>query len=272
MLTAEMKDRCTRLIEVGFAERRRQLKGEISLIYEKMAARGMGGSGHMISLLHALIQRELEIRGVLIWENIVRVHKVMGSPIFDASPTEFKNEFSLYISKVYEELTPVLKDMVSGAPRCDLLNLDDKLKYIIKKHDVEIDLYVDSLKQLKERGDTAAPQYNFYGNVGAVQTGASSAANVIQNLGQEDRNELITALELVKESLTTIQEIGEARRVELIEIAQECLQQSNTGSPNNTKLMAMLNLLGITVQSFASAQPAYQALKAALIPLGITLP
>jgi hypothetical protein len=274
MLTSEMTDRCKRLIEVGFSERRRQLEGEISRIYQIMASKGMGGSGYMISQLYELLQRELEIRAVLIWENIVRVHKLMGSTISDASDADFKDAFRLYVSKAHEELTPILKDIVSGAPRCDLLTLDKKLAFVIEKHDIEIDLYFDSLKQTKESDDSLkpSPQYNFYGTVGAVQTGSYSAANIVQHLGQEDKKELIAALELVKEQLATLQGMTTDKRNELIEIAQECLQQSISATPNNTKLMTMLNLLGVTVQSFASAQPAYHALKAALIPLGISLP
>jgi hypothetical protein len=114
--------------------------------------------------------------------------------------------------------------------------------------------------------------YHFHGSVGSVQTGANSVANVVQNLGAEDRASLLAALQQVKEALSVAPSIAETERQKLLEKAEECSSQMAAESPNNTELLTTLNVLGTAIQSIASAQPAYQVLKIALLPLGITLP
>ena len=101
----------------------------------------------------------------------------------------------------------------------------------------------------------------------------ASSANIIQNLGAKDREALISCARFqLESSCRAFKDMTERKRSELGEIVEECIQQSASQTPNNTKLFTLLNILGITVQSIASAQPAYQALKTALIPLGIMLP
>lgn len=114
--------------------------------------------------------------------------------------------------------------------------------------------------------------YNFYGAVGSVQTGANATANVVQNLGADDRASLLSAIQQVRDALSNSPSVGEQQRSELLEIADECASQMTASAPNNTKLLTMFNVLGTAIQSIASAQPAYQALKGAILPLGITLP
>ena len=114
--------------------------------------------------------------------------------------------------------------------------------------------------------------FNFHGNVGSVQTGANAIANVVQNLGADERTALVSALQQVKEAIGIAPSLAEPRRQEILKVAHECSSQIESESPNDTKLLAMFNVLGTTIQSIASAQPAYQALKTALFAIGITLP
>jgi hypothetical protein len=55
---------------------------------------------------------------------------------------------------------------------------------------VEIDLYIEYVTTQKEE-IAVPPRYNFYGNVGAVQTGANALANVVQNLSEGDKTALM---------------------------------------------------------------------------------
>ena len=276
MIAPLIKERCNRLVEVRLAERRKQLEAEIHQVDAKAAAAGMYGSGNRIMQLHKLLSRELEIRTVLSWEDMVRVHRVLGSARTETLAKDFKEEIASYARQAYDELSKRLSQILKNAPPNVKLSLDEDFSLSIDKHNIEIDLYVDSLSIRSETAAgasvTAAQQYNFYGNVGAVQTGSSSSANIIQNLGPEDRQALISALSSVREQLASIQDMTERKQTELREIVEECIQQSTSQTPNNTKLFTLLNILGITVQSIASAQPAYQALKTALMPLGIMLP
>ena len=276
MIDPEMKERFDRLIEVQLNERRKQIPGEISRINASAASRGMYNSSVPLVNIFELLSRETEIRVILAWESLVRVHRLFGSIMGDSLRADFKEEIKSQALIAHSELSTVLNQILEKSPIKSVnLNLDETLKASLNKHDIEIDLYFDSLeKKVIATGVSASVphQYNFYGNVGAVQTGANSSANVVQNLGQDDKHVLVEALTQVNEALETIRDMAENKRDELMEMVKECIEISNSQNPNNTKLLTMLNVIGITVQSYASAQPAYQALKAALIPLGITLP
>ena len=131
----------------------------------------------------------------------------------------------------------------------------------------------DSLSTPQVQGATPMTHINnFYGNVGSVQTGANAVANVVQNLDANERTSLATALQQFKEAIGIEPSLTESQRRELLEITQRCTSQIGSESPNDTKLLDMFNVLGITIQSIASAQPAYQALKTTFLALGITLP
>lgn len=114
--------------------------------------------------------------------------------------------------------------------------------------------------------------YNFYGNVGSVQTGANAIANVVQNLSVDERASLAAALQQFKEAIGIAPSLTEPERQKLLEIAQECTSEIGSDSPNDTKLFNMFMILGTAIQSIASAQPAYQVLKTAFLAFGITLP
>ncbi|MFA6310400.1 MAG: hypothetical protein WCV99_10550 [Sterolibacterium sp.] len=114
--------------------------------------------------------------------------------------------------------------------------------------------------------------FNFQGTVGSVQTGANAVANVVQNLGADERTALVSALQQVKEAIGIAPSLPEPQRRELLEIAHECSSQLESESPNDTQFLNMFNVLGTTIQSIAGVQPAYQVLKTALLAVGITLP
>lgn len=143
---------------------------------------------------------------------------------------------------------------------------------VLAKHEIEVDLYVDSLQRPGEHDMTPSSTYNFYGHIGTVQTGAHAVASTVQNLGAEGKSVLADALVKVLEALQAATSIHEQQKAELVEMAKEAQQQLTSAKPNNTKLLTTFNVLATAMQGIASAQPAYQALKLAVLPLGITLP
>lgn len=112
----------------------------------------------------------------------------------------------------------------------------------------------------------------FNGNVGSVQTGANAVANVVQNLGANERASLATALQQFRGAIEIEPSLTEPERQKLLEIAQECTSEISSESPDDTKLLQIFNVLGTTIQALASAPAAYQVLKASFIACGIDLP
>lgn len=269
-----MQTRFERLIEVRIAERRKQFPIELGQIDAQANASGMFHSSRRILQSQQAHERELEVRTILAWESLVRVHRTFGCPVPDTLRDDLKTEMHKRIDEAFSELSGSLDERTKKSQLNMSVSLADAHAAVTSKHDIEVDLYVDSLSiSHPEQGALAMMQnYNFYGTVGSVQTGANSIANVVQNLGPDDRVALQAALQQVREALSNAPSVGEQQRRELLEIADECSSQMATESPNNTKLLTMFNVLGIAIQSIASAQLAYQALKGAVLPLGITLP
>ena len=150
--------------------------------------------------------------------------------------------------------------------------LTETAKLSKEKHNIEIDLYVDSLRETGKEALPPRATYHFYGSVGAVQSGANAYANVVQHLADSDKQEIINALNEVKLAVQNASKKSEREIHELIEIVDDSIDELAKSNPNNTKLRACFDVLSGSIQAIASAGPAYHALKSALLPLGIMLP
>ena len=173
--------------------------------------------------------------------------------------------FTNYLASNHTELAAQLAEGAARFGGGMKVDLAEGYASAQRKHTVEIDLYFDSLASTVASGASVSANYNFYGNIGSFQTGPNSVANVVQNLAATDRDALDAALRQVAEALTAATSLPDKQRTELTEIAVECQTLMESPSPNNTKLLTMFNVLATAVQSIASAQPAYQALKLAQI-------
>ena len=256
------------------AERKKLFSLELSQVHSQAAARGMLNSSVWINQIQQAHERELEVRAIIAWESLVRVHRIFGQPMINSLRNNLKGEIHRRIDQLMIELTTSLDDRTHRSGVNISASLLDAHRAVTEKHDIEVDLYVDSLsiKDEEKTNGAVMQHYNFYGAVGSVQTGANVTANVIQNLDPDDRASLSSAIQQVRDVLSNVSTLGVQERRELLEIVDECMLQMSTSTPNNTKLFTMFNVLGIAIQSIASAQPAYQALKAAVLTLGITLP
>ena len=272
MLDQTMQNRITKLVEVKFTERRRQFPIELVQIDSQAAMRGMFHSSVRVQQTQQAHERELEVRAVLAWESLVRVHRILGQPLSETLRDDLKIEIRRHIDDALNELVGSLDERVKKSGVNLSVSLDEAHHAVIDTHEIEVDLYVDSLTTAIEDTKAVTQNYNFYGTVGSVQTGANASANVIQNLGSEDRGALVSAIQQVRDAIANSSFTREQQRKELLEIADDCTSQIAASSPNNTKLLTMFTVLGTAIQSIASAQPAYQALKVAVLPLGITLP
>ena len=275
MLDSILLDRLKSLTDVALTERRSQVPMEIMHVNDEANKRGMFHSSMRLLQIHAVYAREVAIRAQLVWQSLVRVHRTLGSQMTDSVRSDLKDAIKDYATSIHSELSGLLEETYRGSSiQMGKVTLDDARDLAIAKHLAEVDVYVDSL--LTARNSSGATSlsgtYNFYGPVGAVQTGASAVANVVQTLSNEDRASLRTALAQVNAALDASSSIPEVKRAELTSIAIECRHEVDASNPNSMKLMALLVVLGTTIQTIASARPAYEALKAAVLPLGINLP
>ena len=94
--------------------------------------------------------------------------------------------------------------------------------------------------------------------------------NISYSLDAGERDVLVRALDLVKESLATGEHVGV--REEISELIEEARAEVGKPKPNGMRLQSVLTGIAGAIQTAGSLQPAYQALKAALLPLGVFLP
>lgn len=277
LLSKKFADYVSRLTEVQFVERRKLFPREIEVLKNKAVARGVLHSGWTLNAMREAFEREIEIRAVIVWQNMVRVYRTLSSSYNSNLAEDFKNYFREQMKKVVGELDPEYfkNDRSLDISTRDGFTLWTSLNQTIAKHEIEIDLFVDSLvkiKPSKESEHLTPQQYYFYGNVGAVQTGPQASANIVQNVGAKEKEALLEALKQVEKALSTIPGLSSQGKEELMATVGECKSEIQSEKPNNTKLRSLLGAVGTAVQSVATAGTVYQTLKSALVPFGITLP
>jgi hypothetical protein len=98
--------------------------------------------------------------------------------------------------------------------------------------------------------------FNFYSPVGAVQTGPSATANVVQTINPSDKETLLKALETVKRGLVDIDALPAHPKKEIIELVDEAHVEVNKSTPNGTRLGSILQGIATAIQTaVAYSQP-----------------
>ena len=276
MLDNKVSDLVDRMTRVQFNERQGQLQHDIALAQSQMAARGLGRSGAIVQRVYELCSRDVEIRTLLIWQTLVRVLSQVGVRYLDDLARDLKQEIRKYLSSILDYPNDCLQKIVQQIGIGMATSLSDVREQALMKVDAEIDLFVLSLLRQTEarqgKTESAGQIFNFYSPIGAIQTGPSATANVVMNLSPRDREALREALERVKEGLSIVEHLPGHPKEEVLDLVEEAKTEVGKPRPNGMRLGSVLMAVGTAIQTVGSLQPAYQALKAALLPLGIPLP
>ena len=276
MLDNKITDLVDRMTRVQFNERQGQLQRDIALAQSQMVARGLGRSGAIVQRVYELCSRDVEIRTLLIWQTLVRVLSQVGVRYSDDLAADLKQEIRKYLSSILEHPNDCLQKIVQQIGIGMATSLSDVREQALMKVDAEIDLFVLSLLRQTEaregKTESSGQIFNFYSPIGAIQTGPSATANVVMNLSHLDREALREALERVKEGLSIVEDLPGHPKEEVLDLVEEAKTEVGKPRPNGMRLGSVLMAVGTAIQTVGSLQPAYQALKAALLPLGIPLP
>lgn len=275
MLSPKLTERVNRLLDIQLTERRHILDAEIETAKSMHNARGMLRSGAYVKYIQNICIRELEVRGVLTWQALVRVMTLLGDEPNAHMSSDLKNYLESRVHSSCEELIGNLSRNLFDIMPLESVPLTPARDHVVEKHEIEIDLYVDAAETNRNAAEmkrNMTANYNFYGSVGSVQSGDGATANVVQNLGPGEREALIQALNLASDALNVAVGIAPGKRAELVAVVKEAADELNNATPNNTKLHSLLTVIGTTIQSLASAPAAYAALKTTLLPFGIVLP
>jgi hypothetical protein len=273
MLDSKLTELAGKMIKTQLDERTEQLARDISQAQAEATMRGMGRSGAVLQMVYDICARDIGLRALIVWQNLLRVLSEAGVQSSEGLVNDLKEEVSKYRDAIYSEPYNSLQKVIQNVGVRVDLSLTDALERAITKVNTEAELFALKLQRYVEmQGNQSSPVFNFYSPVGAVQTGPSAIASVVQNLGAEDRKAILDALQLVRKGLDAVETLPALPKEEIVDLAAETQAELDKAKPNNTRLRTSLVAIATAIQTVANLQPAYQAIKTALLPLGISLP
>lgn len=113
------------------------------------------------------------------------------------------------------------------------------------------------------------PVMVFNGPVGAVQTGANATAHVQQNWELANSEALVDALQKLRLSVTDEAQLDSNMKDDLVQRIDQTQLELKAEKPSKARLLAYLAGIGAVVQTVGSAQPAFEAVRAAAQALGL---
>lgn len=276
MLDRKVVELTDGLIQSQFAERRKRLADELLAVAEQCNARRMFHSGDHVRRVVEICQREIEVRGLIVYNAHTRVLSQLAIEPYPELSQDLKGRLS-YFLPLGDDYAVAPKDLSKrlGLQSRPETGMGEARDHVLAKLGTEIDLYLETLaRRKKERDDRAdgTPIYNIYGAVGAFQTGSGSSATVVQHIDSHDKETLQQALCAVREALSRLSDTQDFPKKEIIEIVDDAHAELSKPSPNRVKLTSMLTTVGDTIRLMGSMNSAYQLLKTALLPFGITMP
>jgi hypothetical protein len=232
--------------------------------------------GHLWLYLMERYAQEVGRRADVIWRNLHRAHNSKGAPYSYRLRHDLREEFRAQIDSVLSDLSPRFQTDMKDAPRAATqrswnAQLGDAQDRELARYEAEIEHYVASLETTRARGAEPTASYVVHGNVGAIVSGAGASANVVQNIATDQREALLKALELVKQTIGAAPDLVDTDRAELIDLAEEAAAEVSKEKPNGRRLGFALQSLTAAVQGIASGPGAYEVLRAAAAAIGVLL-
>ncbi len=267
MFSDEFLDRFQRSIRTEEANRARSIGADVLRVVSAGSANGTLQSGATVLQLTRLYEQELDIRVTLRWRIAVRI---LRDTRF-GSDGDLRSDLKSLMHGEVDRVRSVLEQELNGhlqKYKMRPVSLEARAREALERHELEVDMYMDA-KGRDTDHQQAAPTYNFYGAVGAVQLGPSSVAHVTQNLGAEDKERLLSAIQAVEDVLQQARQLSDLHRNELLQIASEARDCLQSETPNSTKLRMSLEVLSNAVQGIASGGAAYEALRSAMTIVGM---
>jgi len=225
----------------------------------------------VVQKTYDLCAHDMETRALIIWQTLVNVLSDLGIEPSETLAVDLKDELLKHATAIYSYPYECLQQIVRNVG-IGVADLTEARDLAIEKVKVKIDLFALSLlRRAAAQSKSSQPIFNIYSSVGAIQTGPAATANVFMPISPQEREALLDALELVKNSLANTDLPGQPKE-EVLDIVEETKTEVSKERPNRMRISSLLKAVATAIQTVGSLQPAYQTLKAALLPFGISLP
>lgn len=272
MLDPDVVSLAERLITPAVADHDQALQQEVRRIQQQMAARGISGSGMNISAVEAACLREVAARAQLIFNHLFRALHATDFSASGGLATDLKQQFRRLLRQNQQVLQDQLSTIAQRVGRVAHVDkIEEEIRHQESKFEAEIDLAISTFMRSAEE-NVQVPIFHFHGTVGAVLTGSNTHAEVHQTITHADRVALTTALERVKADVGVNDNLPQHMQVDLADLISDVQVETAKEKPNLLRLKAGAIAVATSIQTVGALQPAYTALKAALLPFGITLP
>lgn len=276
MLDPQLITRIREYLAAELGPRDRTLDTALMAEQRAAAAAGTLNGGGMIARYSNAGRDELAVRAALIWAVIRRSHASLQGAFTDGMLEDLRQQIAEHMTEHANRVADFCMQPVGvgggDAARAQfrVTVRDEVLKRgreLIARYDVEAQFYVDDLKRPTAAGGQVL---NFHGPVGAVQTAPFATANV--SLAGADGERLVDALEQLRQAIERNAEGTSEQRAAGTEIVADTIAAVKSERPNAAKIAGLLGGLATTVQTTASLQPAWQAVRAIAAAIGIPLP
>ena len=276
MLDSRIAEHARAAIRPVLEERREELRESVQIALNDLGLKGQGRSGAVGTTVGKLYAHEADAVTLIAWQRLWRVISTLEVPVDTLTREDLKDtirtETNDYIMALPSLLRGHLHRAVGGTGDGDALEaLNNAILRARRKIDAEIDLFVASARR-PESMSAAAPVFHIYSPVGTIQTGESATASVVQYLGADDQQALVSALIRLHDDLARLGNADIPRRTELMEMTGTAKAELEKPKSNGLMLISMLSALASAIQTVGALQPAYETLKAVAGSAGIRLP
>jgi hypothetical protein len=287
MLNENIRARINAFVAAEIAPRRRAFKEALQAEQNRLNARGLLKSGVGVRAAVRLGADELRVRATIVRGAVLRSYSSMSGQLAGESTLEdLREEIRGHVGTQAGNVQSIVAATVAisirglGTEAKLAQSVADELATCeleaVNRLDIDVQEFVDNLKRSAEMSERGAPggsiaHLNFFGSVGAVQTGHYAIANVSFS-DPADRARFIHALEELRRAIEQDTEMPANARGEISEIAGDLIEAANAEKLNGRKLSMLLGGLAQGIQTVASLRGAWDVVSDAAAMAGVTLP
>lgn len=282
MLNNELISIADRQINIAIEQQENKLSENIAGIRAELSSRGMYGSSTHVLMVQRACAEAVAERGKFIWEILFRCIKTVETQYDIDLEQQLKSFVSNHIPEKIENLNSRVLEAAQQARMQNLSALPDEVgkarNVALDTLHAEIDLFLMQLKHAPSKATPYSPSqiYIQHSNVGTIQTGSHSIANVSQKIDSNAVTALNDALVKLASELKSVDDLPNYEKSEIVEMVDEGIIELAKEKPNFSKLKSYISVIGTavgnTVGFAANLKPAYESLKAGALLIGINLP
>lgn len=279
MLEDELISIADRQIQLASEQQEDKLSEDIAKIRAELSKRGMLRSSTLVLMVQKACAQAISERGEFIWEILFRCIQTIEIEYDKNLEQQLKSIVSKHLPEQVESLSSLVLEAAKQARMQNLASLPDEVGKargaVLNKIYTEIELFLVQLKHSTPKATPYSPSqvYNFHNsNIGAIQTGNGSTANVTQQINPQSVPEVLRAFTLIQEKLLSIESLPSSDKSEVIEIVDDGINELKKVKPNISKIKSFISAVGDSISLTADLKPAYEVLKSAALMVGVNLP